>query len=338
MTSDRLRSPALSRFLLVALVVPLVLVAIGVTVQLIAMPYVPATIAVHWNAAGEPDRFAPAWTQPLATVLFGAGIPVLIAVTSVPGLRRGDRGVTYRFMAAVAAGTAALVTVAFTWTFVMQAGAPSGAEAGPVWPAVLASIAAAAVVGTVAWFLQPAEEWARPAVPAASPLSIAPGERVVWLRTASMTRGAAIGIAGAVLAVVLAAFVGWLTGAPVGLVWLLGVVGVLLLVLAATTVAFHVRVDDSGLSVDSVLGLPRFRLRLADIASAAAVDVNPMGEFGGWGLRLSVDRRFGVVLRQGEAIEVTRANGRRFVVTVDDAATGAALLQALIAQDAGSRA
>ena len=62
-----------------------------------------------------------------------------------------------------------------------------------------------------------------------------------------------------------------------------------------------------------------------------------MGEFGGWGLRLSVEGRFGVVLRQGEAIEVTRANGRRFLVTVDDAATGAALLQALIARDASAR-
>src|SRR5688572_28216414 len=159
------------------------------------MPYVPATIAVHWNAAGEPDRFAPAWTQPLATVLFGAGIPVLIALTSLPGLRRGDRGVTYRFMGAVAAGTAALVTVAFTWTFVMQGGAPSGAVAGPVWPAVLACIAAALAVGTLAWLLQPAEEWARPESPSAAPLAIAPGERVVWLRTAGMTRGVAIGIA-----------------------------------------------------------------------------------------------------------------------------------------------
>lgn len=59
--------------------------------------------------------------------------------------------------------------------------------------------------------------------------------------------------------------------------------------------------------------------------------VDRKGEFGGWGLRLSVDRRFGVVLRAGEAIEVTRANGKRFVVTVDDAGTGAALLEALIA-------
>src|SRR5688572_8293903 len=139
------------------------------------MPYVPATIAVHWNAAGEPDRFAPAWTRPLATVLFGAGIPVLIALASLPGLRRGDRGVTYRFMGAVAAATAALVTVAFTWTFVMQAGAAPAAVGGPVWPAVLACIAAGAIVGTVAWFLQPAEEWARPDSPAsAAPLAIAP--------------------------------------------------------------------------------------------------------------------------------------------------------------------
>jgi hypothetical protein len=336
-TTDRPRSRALARFVLVALVVPFVVVAIGVTLQLIVMPYVPATIAVHWNAAGEPDRFAPAWTQPLATVLFGAGIPVLIALTSLPGLRRGDRGVTYRFKGAVAAGTAALVTVAFTWTFVMQAGAPSEVVAGPVWPAVLASIVAAAVAGTLAWFLQPADEWARPDTPAAAPLAIAPGERVVWLRTAVMTRGVAIGIAVAVLAVVVGAFVAWLTGAPEGLVWLLGGLGMLLLVLAATTVAFHVRVDDAGLSVDSVLGVPRFRIRLADIASAAAVEVDPMGEFGGWGLRLSVDRRFGVVLRQGSAIQVTRANGRRFVVTVDDAATGAALLQALIARDAATR-
>jgi hypothetical protein len=208
-----------------------------------------------------------------------------------------------------------------------------------VWPAVLACIAAGAIVGTLAWFFQPAAEWAKPGLPAASaPLAIAPGERVVWLRTATMARGGAIGIAAAVLAVLVAAFVAWLTGAPEGLVWLLGLLGVLLLTLAATTVAFHVRVDEAGLSVDSMLGLPRFRIRLADIASAAAVDVNPMGEFGGWGLRLSVDRRFGVVLRRGEAIEVVRTNGRRFVVTVDDAATGAALLEALLRRDAATRA
>lgn len=40
----------------------------------------------------------------------------------------------------------------------------------------------------------------------------------------------------------------------------------------------------------------------------------------------------GVVLRSGEAIEVQRTGGRRFVVTVDDAQTGAALLGTLVAR------
>jgi predicted O-methyltransferase YrrM len=254
-TADQLPSRALRRFVLVAVIIPLALVAVGVTIQLVVLPHVPSTIAVHWDAAGVPDRFAPAWTQPLATILFGAGVPLLIAMTSLPGLRRGDRGVTYRFLGSVAAGSAALLTTVLTWTFVMQAGASPDAAIGPIWPALVGCMAVGAGAGIAGWFLQPKEEWSRAETPAAKPLVIAPGEHVVWLRTASMTRGAAIGIAVAVLAVAVAAVVSWLTGAPEGVVWLLGGAALLLLVLAATTVAFHVRVDEAGLSVDSVLGI-----------------------------------------------------------------------------------
>ncbi len=337
MTADQLHTLAIRRFVLVALVIPLALVAIGVAVQLLALPHVPETVAVHWDFAGEPDRFAPAWTQPLATILFGAGIPLLIALTSLPGLRRGDRGVTYRFLGAVAAGSSALVTAAFTWTFVMQAGEQASAAAVSIWPAVIASLGIAVVVGVGAWFLQPAEEWERPLPAAARALPIAPGERVVWMRTTSMRPAGAIGIALVVGVVALVAFTSWLTGAPEAVVWVLAFLTVVLVILAATTVAFHVRVDDDGLRAWSVLGIPRFHVPVAEVASAAKVDVNPMGEFGGWGLRWSVDRRFGVVLRAGAAIEVTRTNGRRFVVTVDDAETGAALLEALVARDAAAR-
>jgi hypothetical protein len=38
------------------------------------------------------------------------------------------------------------------------------------------------------------------------------------------------------------------------------------------------------------------------------------------------------VLRRGDAIEVALRNDRRFAVTVDDAATGAALLNGLVAR------
>ena len=168
----------------------------------------------------------------------------------------------------------------------------------------------------------------------ATPLALAAHEQVLWMRTTSIAQGAAIAIFAGVLVLAVAAAVAGVTGADPLVVWLLVGCAALLLVLAATTLAFHVRVDDSGLHVDSVLGIPRFHVPLADIESAARVEVNPMGEFGGWGLRLSTGRRFGVVLRAGDAIEVLRRSGKRFVVTVDDAATGAALLEALVSRAA----
>ncbi|MFE5407960.1 DUF1648 domain-containing protein [Microbacterium sp. NPDC056569] len=321
---------ALRRFVLVAVWLPIVLVAVGVAVQLVLLPQVPATIAVHWNAAGEADGFAPAWTQPLATIAFGLGLPLLIALTSLPGLRRGDRGMTYRLMGATAAALSALVTVALTWTFVMQAGLDSSADAPTVWAALAASFLAAAAVGVAAWFLQPREAGTDAAATPAMPLALAANERVLWMRAVGMSRGAAILIVAAVILVAASAVVAWVTGADPVLAWLLTGVALLLLVFAETTLAFHVRVDDTGLHVDSLLGFPRFHVPLAEVTSAARVDVNPVGEFGGWGLRLSTGRRFGVVLRTGEAIEVLRRSGKRFVVTVDDAGTGAALLEALV--------
>jgi len=325
---------ALRRFVLVAVWLPVVLTALGVAVQLVLLPQMPATIAVHWNAAGEADRFAPAWTQPLATIAFGLGLPLLIALTSLPGLRRGERGPTYRLMGATAAALSALVTVALTWTFVMQRGLDSSTDAPTVWPALVAAFVAGAIAGAAAWFFQPREESTDAATLPATPLALAAHEQVLWMRTTSIAQGAAIAIFAGVLVIAVAAAVAGVTGADPLVVWLLVGCAALLLVLAATTLAFHVRVDDSGLHVDSVLGIPRFHVPLADIESAARVEVNPMGEFGGWGLRLSTGRRFGVVLRAGDAIEVLRRSGKRFVVTVDDAATGAALLEALVSRAA----
>lgn len=78
----------------------------------------------------------------------------------------------------------------------------------------------------------------------------------------------------------------------------------------------------------SAIGFPRFRLPSSDIRHVETVHVEPVGDFGGWGLRWRPDR-FGVITRTGEAIAVRRRSGRRFVVTVDDADTGAALLHTL---------
>jgi len=325
--------PAVRRFVLVAIWLPVALVAVGLVVQLIALPQLPPTIAVHWNAAGEADGFAPAWTQPLMTVLFGLGLPLLMALTSLSGLRRGDRGPTYRLMGASAAAVSALVTVALTATLVMQVGLGDASQAPTVWGPLVASLVAGAVVGVGAWFLQPRTESVDAAARPATPLALAPNERALWMRTISMSTGAAVAIVAAVLLLAVGSVVAWVTGSEPAVAWILTVVTVVLVFFAATTLAFHVRVDDTGLHVVSVLGIPRFRVPLADVESAARVTVNPMGEFGGWGVRIAPSgRRFGIVLRAGEALEATRRNGRRFVVTVDDAETAAALLEALVQQ------
>ena len=110
--------------------------------------------------------------------------------------------------------------------------------------------------------------------------------------------------------------------------WIMAAVTILLIVLIATTLVFRVRASADGLRVRSVTGWPRWNIPAADITGARAVQVNPMGEFGGWGLRFAVDGRMGVVLRTGEALQVTRRSGRTLVVTIDDARTAAAVLTA----------
>ena len=66
---------------------------------------------------------------------------------------------------------------------------------------------------------------------------------------------------------------------------------------------------------------------------ARALNVKPMNH-GGWGHRgsLLLLGKAAVVVRRGDAIEVTLRGGRQFLVTVDDAETGAALLNGLVQQ------
>jgi hypothetical protein len=98
----------------------------------------------------------------------------------------------------------------------------------------------------------------------------------------------------------------------------------------ATSASFRVRVGPDGLLVRSMVGFPRVHVPLEDVVSVRAVECNPFGEFGGFGWRLGLDGRTGIVLRKGPAIEVERRDRRPLVVTVDGAAVGAAVLQAYL--------
>lgn len=74
------------------------------------------------------------------------------------------------------------------------------------------------------------------------------------------------------------------------------------------------------------MGWPRTAIAPEQIRSVAVVEVNPMGEFGGYGWRRAPDGRSEIVLSKGEAIEVTRMNGKKFIITMHDAKRGAEAL------------
>ena len=130
-----------------------------------------------------------------------------------------------------------------------------------------------------------------------------------------------------ILVLAVAAIATAVTGGEVW--WILAIVAVLFIVLLATMGIFRVRVSDAGLQVSSPLGIPRFVVPLDEVETVSVVEVQPLAQFGGYGVRLGLDGRFGVVLHGGEGIQVVRRSGKTFVVAVDDAEMGAALLQAL---------
>ncbi|WP_426595151.1 DUF1648 domain-containing protein [Cellulomonas sp. McL0617] len=108
--------------------------------------------------------------------------------------------------------------------------------------------------------------------------------------------------------------------------------GVLIAALLATFASFTVTVDGRGLTARGTFGWPRLVVPLSEIEGVAVTQVRPLRDFGGWGYRVGRQGRVGIVARAGDAVEVRRTGARIVVVTVDDASTGATLLQALAAR------
>ncbi|GAA1961393.1 DUF1648 domain-containing protein [Agromyces allii] len=311
--------------------IPFAIVAVTTLVQLLWIPRMPDEIAVHFDATGQPDR----WTTPgravLGSAVISLSLVLALAIATFGGARamRQGEGRPVRYLARVrpTAVFAPATTVAVSGIMLALYGLQLEGVEAPAWSvpvAIIGGLLLGALVGWIAWRVLPAPDRSASDAPAATPaLDLAPGERAVWTETSSSPWLVAflIGLALAVTAVplVLAPEAWWL--------WVLLFVFVLLL---ATTAWIRVTVDRNGLVVRTLLGFPLSHVPLDRVISAADVDVLP-AEFGGWGFRFDMHGRRGIIIRSGEAIEVERTGAAPLVVTVADARTGAALLNALAA-------
>lgn len=110
--------------------------------------------------------------------------------------------------------------------------------------------------------------------------------------------------------------------------WWLALLAPPILVFSGVAGRFRVRVDAEGLHART-LGRRILHVPVAEVARAEVIDLDPFWEFGGWGLRVDVAGRVGLVTRKGPAVRIVRGDDSEVLITVDDATLAAATLNTL---------
>jgi hypothetical protein len=317
------------RIILIAGVLPAVFAFIGAGLMLSFASELPNPIAIHFDASGAVDGYGSLGGM----VAMLVGLVMLfstIIVVSMSTLRASPQQSWHpRFMVAASVWLSAVLTVGITGTVWAQRGLADAAETGSVVGPFLAGVGIGFALGAGAWFLTPMPALLDEEFDGTQPaMDLAAQERASWSRSsrpAPATVVLFLVIFGAV------ALASTLSMALSTAEWTWSVVALLVFVLIASVVCFfwRVSVDHHGVTVRSGMGFPKITIPLNTISGARVVQVNPFMDFGGWGWRWAGGRS-GIVVRAGEALEITRTSGKVLVVTVDDAATAVALLEGLL--------
>lgn len=300
------------------LIAPLVVSVLGCVAFLVVAPGLPDRVIVHWGPDGT------ATGSPYSALLCLPITAVVSAALWVALRRPADvrRTAFLRALLGLPLWLACFLTIGLVGSVVLQARPDAPVPGVPLLVGVVVGL----VAGGVAAWTAPEPPAQAPAPEARTLPALQPGERLVWLGRAVASpavSATAVAVLGAAAVIVVVAA---LATEPASA--LVALVPALLLPLVASALHWRVRIDGSGVAAVGALGFPAVRVPLDDIASAAVIAVAPVGDYGGIGLRYGRGVT-AVATRGGEALEVTRVDGRRLVLTVDDAATAAGVLRAL---------
>ena len=308
----------------ITLGVPAVMVAVVVAVALSWRPELPDPIAIHWGPGGAADRFGPFGPHVIAhgviVMTFAAGLWAV-------GWFWGREAITRRFTAGAAVWFAGVLSGVLLGNLYIQRGLADATEVGTADGPLAFAFGTATVAALLAAWAVPGDRRQPTVAPlpeGARTLDLGRDEHATWVQEVGQ-EGLRI-IAGGVLAFAV------VMGAVTRQWAFVAAVTAALALLFAAVFRWTVTVDNNGLTARSMLRRPRVRVPLDEIVIAEEVQVSPLREFGGWGLRTGRGGRTGVVVRKGSSLQVERTGGRVLVVTVDDAATGAALLNTLAAR------
>jgi hypothetical protein len=283
-------------------------------------PELPDPVASHWGVDGVPDGFSS--LGGLLAAILGLGAVIVLAFGSITWAL-GQAAATRRIGAAATVWVALFIAIVVVGTLSVQRGLDDARAAGDVSGVLLVAVVGSLVPALIVASVVPADlpQPATGAVDLDAPrLRLAPGDPATWVGRASSPTALAIGLPVAALLLALVVLTR---------LWALLIIDLVVIGLLVAMSWFVVRVDRTGLTVRSSVGWPRTRVPLDELVRADVTQVSPVREFGGWGWRVGRNGRIGIVMRRGEALLVERTGGRSIVVTADDAATAAGLLNTL---------
>lgn len=293
-------------------------------------PDLPDPVASHWGSSGvdgTSSLFGVCVTL-AAVIVVGAVVGGLAVVGAATGRVADSRAL--RWILALANGLSVFVTVLLLGAIEAQRGVTDIHRVSV--PALAIVVAAVCGLSAAALSAIAVPSWPSPrrdpvgTVPTAQ---LGAAERFLWQRRVAISTIPMIVVIASFGTVIIVA-------AVTGLWWLLILVAVLTMLMAAFW-SVRVTVDRNHLAVQNAIGWPRIRVPMTDIVRAEVVRVHALRDFGGYGQRIAIRGPLagaqGFVLRSGDALLVTRSDGRRDLVVVDDAAVAAGLINATVAQE-----
>jgi hypothetical protein len=271
----------------------------------------PNPMAVHWGISGSPDGSLPPFV--LLLVLGGGYVAVWWSVLQMILRAPGE---TASFTARLY-GIGGLLAGVQWLAVIANRGASGWGDADPIgWTGLVAVPACAALLAGVGWLLAGGRAARPPRSEVEVPtLAVEHPEHMVW---SGRARSPIVILIGLALIVGGLAVWGWST---------LGLAIIGLLVLTFSEV--RVTIGSGGAVIGlGWLGFPSWTVPMAEISGASVERLLPLA-YGGWGYRIRPGSR-AVVVRGGDALRLRREAKADLVVTVDDAGTGAGLVNSIL--------
>ena len=309
-----------TRFNLATIVLPAISMAVVATVIAAVASRLPDPMAVHWGVSGAPDGFMSQGGFVVTT------IAVLVAVGGLMALiARMASGamVGARILTGMPLGMVWLIGSLLVFTALIQLDASSAVRL-PAWliPTALVLGALGTAAGaTIAGEGERPPASSSPAPADAARMDLADGATAIWVgRTPPMRAMPLLAASMVLVGLVLAWLTDWIV--------LAGMLPAILIVVAMSS--FRVVIGREGVAIHGLFfGLPRMRVPIGEIAEAAPGSVS-FKSFGGWGIRIRPGGESAVLTRSGDALVITRTDGAKLRVSLDEPQQPAAVLSTLL--------